>query len=707
MKRALTLFALVAANAFAAEEAAQPPVAPPAPRMAPIVITPTRTEQSSFDLPVSIDVLTPEQIQNAQAQVNLSETLVRVPGIVAQNRQNYAQDLQISSRGFGARSTFGVRGVRLFADGIPATSPDGQGQAATFDLSTAQRIEVMRGPFSALYGNSSGGVIAYFTEDGPPVPAVTLDAAAGSFDTSKVGVKIGGEAGALNYLAHASRFDTDGFREHSAATRDQINSKFRYRVSDDASLTFVAEALHQPDTQDPLGLKRAQVEQNPRQAGDNAIAFNTRKSILHDQEGLVYDQRLNEQDSLRVLGYGGNRQVTQFLAIPLTATGQLSPTSSGGVVDLDRGFYGTDARFTHKTSLIDRPLTVTVGAAYDNQDELRKGFINNLGEQGALKRDEDDRVYNVDEYAQAEWRFASRWSGTLGVRHSAVQFNSIDHFLSNGDDSGSVTYRATNPVAGVLYNLTPNVNLYANAGRGFETPTFAELAYRPDGTSGLNFALKPSVSQNYEIGMKALLSPQARANLALFHIDTEHEIVVATNSGGRSTFQNAGRTRRNGVEASLESDLSHGFATYASFAYIDAIFAEPFSECTTPAPCTTPTTIPAGNKLPGVPRYTAYGELSWRHAPSRFETALEARWAGKTFVNDANSDAAGAYGIASWRAGIGQGGRRWEFKEFVRVDNLFDRRYIGSVIVNESNSRFFEPAPGRNYLAGVQARYQF
>ncbi|MFL6646814.1 MAG: TonB-dependent receptor family protein, partial [Sulfurifustaceae bacterium] len=632
MKRLLVLLALVVTDAFAADEAAdQTTSAPPPLPMAPIVITPTRTEQSSFDLPVSIDVLGPERIQNAQAQVNLSESLVRVPGVVAQNRQNYAQDLQISSRGFGARSTFGVRGVRLFADSIPATSPDGQGQAATFDLSTAQRIEVMRGPFSALYGNSSGGVIAYFTEDGPPAPTVTVDAEAGTFGTSKFGVKFGGEAGALNYLAHASRFDTDGYREHSAATRDQINSKFRYRLSDDASLTFIAAALHQPDTQDPLGLKRAQVEQNPRQAGDNAIAFNTRKSILHDQEGLVYDQRLNEQDSLRVLGYTGNRQVTQFLAIPLTA--QDAVTSSGGVVDLDRGFYGTDARFTRKTSLIDRPLTVTVGVAYDNQDELRKGFRNENGDVGALKRNEDDRVYNVDEYAQAEWRFAPRWSGTLGVRHSAVRFNSIDHFIvpltANGDDSGSVTYRATNPVAGVLYNLTPSINLYANAGRGFETPTFAELAYRPDNTSGLNFALQPSVSQNYEIGMKSLLGPQARLNLALFHIDTNHEIVVATNSGGRTTFQNAGKTERNGAELSFDSTFGQGLGGYVALAFVNAEYAESFTTGTT--------VIPSGNKIPGVPRYTAYGELSWRHAPLRFETALEARWNGKTFVNDANT----------------------------------------------------------------------
>src|SRR5437660_3969059 len=232
-----------------------------------VVITATRQPQPSLEVPASVDRIYADEIREGRPQVNLSESLGRVPGIVVQNRQNYAQDLQISSRGFGARSTFGVRGIRLFSDGVPATSPDGQGQAATFDLNTAKRIEVMRGPFSALYGNSSGGVIAVFTEDGPAAPTVTADAEAGTFDTSKVGLKFGGTSGALNYLGHVSRFDTDGFREHSAATRDQVNSKFNYALNNDASLTFVATTLSQPDTQDPLGLTRAQFEANRRAAG--------------------------------------------------------------------------------------------------------------------------------------------------------------------------------------------------------------------------------------------------------------------------------------------------------------------------------------------------------------------------------------------------------------------------------------------------------
>jgi len=325
-----------------------------------------------------------------------------------------------------------------------------------------------------------------------------------------------------------------------------------------------------------------------------------------------------------------------------------------------------------------------------------------------LRRDEDDRVYNIDEYVQAEWLFAPRWRGILGVRHSRVRFTSDDHFIqgANPDDSGSITFRSTNPVAGVVYQVSPNVNVYANAGRGFETPTFTELAYRPDQSPGLNFDLQPSKSSNYEVGLKSFVSRNTWLNLALFHIDTENEIVVANNIGGRTTYQNAGRTERWGAELALATILPAGFSAYAALAYIDAEYAEPFETCVGQAPCA-PVTIPAGNKIPGVPRATAYGELMWRYPRYGLHTAIEARWTDRIYVNDLNSEAADRYTVVNWRAGFEQELGRLLLAGFVRIDNLFDRRYIGSVIVNANNDRYYEPAPERNYFVGVQAGYRF
>ena len=660
----------------------------------PIVVTPTRVEQSSFDLPMSIDAFDKQAIQGDNLQVNASEVLWRAPGVVANDRQNYAQDLQISIRGFGSRATFGVRGIRLFADGIPLTMPDGQGQVGNFDLGSARQIEVLRGPFSALYGSSSGGVVQIFTEDGSDRPTIEPSAAYGSYDTSRIGLKFGGEAGLVNYLGNATRFDTNGYRDHSAATRDTFNGKLRFNISEDTRITWLTNYLDQPETQDPGGLNKAAAEANPESVRAQSITFNTRKSISNIQTGAVLDQRLSASDSLRLLGYVGDRQITQYLGFQGAGA-----TSNGGVIDLDRQFGGLDLRWTRMAELANRPLTFTLGANYDRMTENRTGFVNNNGIAGVLKRDQDDTVFSFDQYVQAEWQFADQWSASAGLRHSSVKFKSEDAFLSNGDDSGSADFSDTTPVVGLIYKVTPVLNVYANYGEGFETPTFSELAYRPDGSLGLNFDLKASQSKNYEIGVKALIGDNTRVNAALFQIDTTNEIVVAANVLGRSTYQNAGKTKRQGVELGLESKFARGFGGVLSYTYLQAEYSENIQ--------TIATSIPAGNKIPGIPENRIYGELSWAYIPLGFESAIEVRYSDKIYVNDANSESADSYTVGSVRAGFKQNMAGWRFSQFLRVDNITDEKYIGSVIVNDGNGNYYEPAPGINYLLGLSAAYAF
>jgi iron complex outermembrane receptor protein len=672
----------------------------PAPAVLPEVVTSaTRTARDAFDLPVAIDSVDKSVIQEDRPQVNISEALNRVPGIAVLNRQNYAQDLQISSRGFGARSTFGVRGIRLVADGIPATSPDGQAQAASFNLGAAERIEVMRGPFSSLYGNAAGGVIQLITADGPPVPTLGASIVAGSYGTWKAATQFGGQWGSLNYSLDASRFHSDGYRDHSTVTRDMQNVKLKLPLSA-GTLTLVANAFDQPETQDPLGLTKSQIVTNPRQADAVASQFNTRKSVRQNQLGLIYDVSFGRGD-LQARTYGGDRQVTQYLS--LSAAAQAPVTSSGGVVDLDRGYHGVGLRWTQRVIEGAQPLNVTAGVDYDRQAEHRRGFLNNNGVVGALKRDEDDTVHNTDSYAQVEWKFAPRWNATAGLRHSRVYFNSKDYFIraGNGNDSGGISFNKTTPAAGVVYSVAPSLNLYANLGRGFETPSFAELAYRAAGLgTGLNFALRPSTSLHREIGVKAKTGG-VRANLALFRIDTNDEIVVNNAAGGRTDYKNAAQTRRQGVELSAEADLGRGFEAYLGYTWLDAHFTLPF---TTGAAATS---VPVGSRIAGVPGYSLFGELVWRHAASGFHAGAELRMAGKIYVNDPNSAAADAYTVGSLRAGFEQRGKKWRLAEYLRVDNITDRQYVGSVIVADANSRFYEPAPGRNWLAGVNASLSF
>ena len=667
-------------------------------RIDPLVITATRIEERAFDLPVAIDSIGAARIQQGQLQINLSESLSRVPGLVVQNRWNYAQDLQVSSRGFGARASFGVRGIRLYQDGIPATMPDGQGQTGSFSLASAQRIEVLRGPFSTLYGNAAGGVISIFTEDGPPVPTAQAQLVGGSYGTWNAIAKFGGDARGVNFSVAANHFATEGYRDHSEAQRDQFNAKLKSVLGDGTRVTMIANSLYQPEAQDPLGLTRAQWQANPRQADPAATLFNTRKTVDQQQGGATFERDIAADTTLRLTTYAGQRSVRQYLALAGTLD-----TSSGGVTDLSGNFAGVDLRATTRFAPAGRPLTLTVGAAYDRQRQARKGFVNNNGALGDLRRDEDDTVRNQDAYAQAEWSPLDAWSVLAGARYSDVRFDSSDHYITalNPDDSGRVAFSHVSPVGGVVWRAAKDVNVYANWGEGFETPTFIELAYRNSGT-GLNFALRPAISRSTEIGVKAYFAETQRVNFAAFVTHTSNEIIVDAATGGRTTYKNAGKTRRRGVEAQWEGALGGGLTSYAAYTYLSARFAE---DTTTGTP---PLLVPSGSRLPAVPASSAYAELAWtRAAWAGFSVALEAQYAAKLYVNERNTDAAPAYAVANVRAGFEQRVATWTLREFARINNLADRNYVGSVIVGDTNGRFFEPSARRNYLIGASANVRF
>jgi iron complex outermembrane receptor protein len=674
-----------------------------------VVVTATRIAENSRDLPVSVDRIDAQTIRDGQLQVNLSESLMTVPGVSAQSRQNYAQDLQLSVRGFGARSSFGVRGIRLYSDGIPGTMPDGQGQFSQFDLSSADHIEVLRGPFSALYGNSSGGVIAIFTEDAKPGYLVGAAAEYGAFNTQRYAMKTTGDNGPVNYVIDASHFQTDGYRVHSDAERNLFNAKASTGLSDTSKLTVVANAVQTPFVQDPLGLTRAQVAADPTQAGVNAIAYNTRKSLAQEQLGVVYDNKFSAADDVVASVYTGHRATTQFQAIP-QATQQAAPLYPGGVIDLDRAYWGVDLHVSDQRTVGGTPLLLVAGVNYDDLAEARKGYLNYIGQElgveGALRRDEANNVYDFDQYFQAQWDPTDRWRLVAGVRNNFVEVTSHGHLAVLDAADSEVSYSAVNPVGGVTYRVTSAINAYASYGKGFETPTLNDLAYRSvDGSlPGLNLGLKPARSDNYEVGIKTG-NESVRANLAAFYIKTVDELAVLQNLGGRTVDQNIGETNRRGLELAVDAKWAGGFTAQLAYTYIKAIVAQQYFTCVT-APCNPlanptgpppPNYLPVneGNFLPAVARNSLYVGVSWNYAPLGFSTTLETIARAKLYADDRNTDAAASYWVANLRAGFKQETTHWSFSEFARLDNLANRAYVGSVIVNDANSRFFEPAPGR------------
>lgn len=678
----------------------------------PVVVTATRTADDALLVPAAIDVVTAEQITRAQPKIDLSESLQRIPGVVARDRQNQAQDLQISIRGFGARATFGVRGVRLYTDGIPATMPDGQGQVSHFPLESAGRIEVLRGPFSALYGNASGGVIALFTADAPDRPVLRAGLAAGDDGLQRSSLSFHGTTGTSDsgdFLLDLVNVDSEGFRDHSAARRSTGQALLRGNFANDGRYTLLLNSLDL-EADDPQGLTSEQLQGDRRAASDGALAFDTRKIVRQHQFGARIEQDLSPDHAYAVTAYAGNRQTTQMLSVPVAV--QVDNTlHNGGAIDLDRDYSGVDGRWLWSTQLWRRPFSLTTGVDYEVADEHRLGNENFIGERigvvGALRRDERNRVTARDLYVQADWQPAERWRINLGARHSRIRFRSLDHFITdiNPDDSGALEYSRTSPVAGVLYRLTDSLSAYANTGGGFETPTFSELAYRSDGRGGLNDALRPASSRNHELGMRAR-SDRLDWSAAVFQSRTEDELVVVANDGGRSIYDNAGVSRRRGLELAASGDLAEQWHFVTSYTFMDARYMEDFAVCAQP-PCTQEDrVIEGGRHIPGLSRHAAWTELRW--SPSdHIDILLDGRFVDDVYVDDANSEAAPAYTRFDLAAERRFSAAGLDWRGFVRINNLFDRDIVGSVIVNSGGGRYYEPSPGRNWLLGLSASHSF
>lgn len=672
-----------------------------------VQVTATRTPRGTGDTPAAISVVPVHDDPRDTLGANVAEQLSGVPGVLARTRQNFAQDEQLSIRGFGTRASFGIRGVRLYVDGLPATMPDGQGQLSHFPLMDAERIEVLRGPFSALYGNAAGGVLQLFTLDGTTPREIRLEAAGGSDGNRRISAQLRDAADGADVVLGLNHFATDGARVHSRAERSLFNAKANMAWQR-TKLTLVANALWAPNAQDPLGLDRAQFDADPGQANAGALRFNTRKSVTQRQVGATLAHDASASTQLRLMAYAGERATTQFLAIPLAT--QANPLSGGGVIDLDAPYAGIDARWMQKATLAGQPLEIVAGASFDRQQQDRRGFENfvgtQLGVRGALRLSQDDGVRAFDQYAQATWQPARDWTLMAGVRRSDIRFRSRDRYVAAGnpDDSGEVRYRATSPVAAIGWQPSPRWHWFAAWGRGFETPTFNELAYRSDGGSGPNFALRPARTRSVEAGVK-FRHGETSSEFVLFRADTRDELTVATSSGGRTTFQNAGDARRQGVEWSARVPLAARWRGEFALTWLDAEFRDGFLACTS-TPCAVANVpVAPGTRLPGVPRASAHAALRWG-GNTGWHARVEAQHVGAVPVNHFDDERAPGYTVLGASAGYGWRARGGDGRAFVAVGNLFDREHAGSVIVNEGNRRYYEPAAGRSVTAGFEWRWR-
>jgi iron complex outermembrane receptor protein len=666
-----------------------------------ITVQATRVDKSLYKVPAAVGYVDKEDIQFGRQQLGLDESLVTIPGLFMQNRYNFAQDLRIAIRGFGSRSSFGIRGIKLYVDGIPATLPDGQGGVDSIDIGSLDRIEVVRGPASSLYGTASGGVINMYTEDGPEdQPFIEARTSFGSYKFRKHQLKAGGQADRLNYLVNLSRLELDGYRDQSKTENVLLNTKFRYAIDPSADVTLTFNAVDSPEADDPGGLRRTGNAFNtdlstPSAAQRNNLRFDAGESVKQQQLGLLYNKSIGDQHQFTLRNYYVFRDFDAKLPFGYFG-GPLVP--SGGIVDLQRFFVGGGAQYSYTGALSGMKNRFSVGLDIDNQMDERVNYTNIIDSSviGPKSLDQEEDVFSWGLFMQNELALSDSLELTLGARYDEVEFDFSDrYFVDGSDDSGNIAFSEISPRVGLMWSLGNALNVYGNLGTSFETPSSREFA-NPTAAGGFNPGLKAQTAVNYELGIKGALTPRSDYELALFRIETDNELILAgQNPGGSDHYTNAGETLRHGLEASVNLQPMPGMNLSLAYTYSDFEFSRFTDDSGTSF---------KGNRIPGIPEHAAFAELAY-YAPSGFYAIWDSQYVDKLYVDNANSDSASSYSVSNLRLGYSRYYGDTEVTTFLGINNIFDKQYIGSVRVNEANSRYFEPAPERNLFAGIAVRF--
>lgn len=648
-------------------------------------VSATLLKQPDSKLPFALSQIDRERIQTASLQLSLDEPLQTVPGVFVLNPYNFAQDSRIAIRGFGARANFGIRGIQLIADGIPATLPDGQGSVDAIDLGSTERIQIVRGPASAIYGASSGGVLLLETESGPSVPFLESRFTAGSNDLLQAQLKSGGQRGALGYLMSGAYLDYDGYRDHSETESRRLNAKFDYSLTPSSELTALVNVIDLPKQNDPGGLTREEAEEDPSQARQRNVDFDSGEEVEQATLGLAYARRLNDQHSIELKSYYRTRDFENRL-----------PFVDGGQVAFERDFYGLGGLYRFRES----ELEAIAGLSYELQMDDRERFDNLNGDRGDLVFRQDEEIETIGWFAIASVAPMESVIVSAALRQDFTNYEVDDRFLEDGDDSGNRDFDETSPMVGVLWEFRPDLAMYANVARSFEAPTSTELA-NPSG-GGFNSDLDPQTATSYELGLKGthawLGERRMRYELVAFWIDIEDSIVPfeLESDPGRDYFRNAGESERTGIEAALAVDLLEGLTldlsyTWSDFEYTRFDFeGEDFS----------------GNQLPGIPEHFANLQLNYRHESGWF-ARWNTRYTGSMQADDANTTTVSESTVSDLRIGLLHERGGWTIEPYFGLNNVFDQDYFANIRINAFGGRYYEPALERNLYAGLRLRYDF
>lgn len=636
--------------------------------------------------PASISVYKRKPEDAAKQNLSLQESIQQIPGIFSQNATNFAQDLRISIRGFGARSSFGIRGIKLIVDGIPETTPDGQGQLDNLNLGIIDRIEVLKGPSSSLYGNASGGVIDIttrsFTSDDDRQTSFKGAIGAFGFQNYQATAVVGDSL--ASYVFHGNYAQSNGYRDQSGFTQVNTNFKGAFRLRENMSLTAILNYSDSPEAQDPGGLTLEEVAQDRRQARQRNIDFKTEEAVSQFKVGTSFDWQKSKKTTIEAYAFYSNRQFDGKL-----------PFEFGGVVDLNRNYFGQGTSWQYATS----SNRLQIGYDFGYQNDGRERFRNLEGEIGDQTLNQNEKFTNLGIYVLDHYQIGA-WYFTGGIRFDYNKLAAQDNFLSNGDDSGTITLNAVNPSFGVSYTFSETTNnsnshtLFANFSTSFETPSLSELSADPNGGQGFNEELEPQKATNYEVGIKGKIG-LLQYNLVGFYINTKDDLVPFELEAfpDRDFFRNAGETLRRGVE--VETALK---VLDAKDTKINMTVSYAFSNFTY-ANFQTGETNLEGKFLPGIPKHKTTMGLQYVHR-SNFHASVSANLVGAQFANDSNATQVAGYELLNVRTGYTFNLRNAQVQPYLGINNLLDEKYTDNVRINAFGGRFFEPAPGFNAYGG-------
>jgi len=666
-------------------------------------ITVTRAPEPLERVPYAVGVLDRTEIQRGQQTIGLDESLNDLPGVVVSNRYNFSLDQRISIRGFGSRSNFGVRGLKILLDGVPQTLPDGQSQLTNVDFANIDRAEVLRGASSSLYGNASGGVISLRTEHAAPGPfAQRFRVQGGSGDRNsddfyKWQSWTSGRSGNVSGTLSLSQFKADGYRQHSAAEFRQLNGGLDWAASGSTLTTLRLNLADNPRAQNPGALTVTEFEVNPDSAARNNILRGADKDAQQQQLAIGlrhFDDAGNEYEATV---FGLLRDLANPLAAPPEGIVGAPPTA-GTYVAIDRVVGGARGSLNRRLGASRQAPRLTAGFDLQRMRDDRENFVSDAGAPTtSVLLDQREQVSELGPFAQVQWTPTPQVLLSTGARYDWVRFDVEDRYLTDGDDSGDRTMAAFSGNAGLSWSVSQALIPYLNVSTSFETPTTTELVNQPDGSGGINPELGPGRAVNYEIGARGQPLPELSYSVAFFLGRISDAIVQGPEVGGRAFFRNAGKTHNDGIEVGVSFTPTHGLTlqgayTYAHYRFTEYVVGDTLSL--------------AGNRLPGVP------EHFWRFG---LRTSLPADFyldADHTISTSILADDLNTIWIPAWGAGVtnlrvGWDGRtgQMEVAPFVGINNLWDRRYVGGVTLNGVGGRVYEPAPLRVVYVGAEVGY--